>query len=117
MEVSDEESVTGPARTPDTDSEPEQPDPAAAPAAIAPYPGDIDDETEADLARLLDSSEQPDPAALRAGMEPYLGDIDRYMRSLEVRGFSIPLLVRSRVWRLFQRLCCLHFLGIEEAEG
>ncbi|KAF7041515.1 hypothetical protein CFC21_051301 [Triticum aestivum] len=84
MEVSDEESVTGPARSLGTDSEPEQPDPAAAAAAIAPYPGDIDDETAADLARLLDpDSEQPDPAALRAGMAPYLGDIDRYMRSLE----------------------------------
>ncbi|XP_044376210.1 putative cyclin-A3-1 [Aegilops tauschii subsp. strangulata] len=84
MEVSDEESVTGPARTPDPDSEPEQPDPAAAAAAVAPYPGDIDDETAADLARLLDSdSEQPDPAGLRSGMAPYLGDIDRYMRSLE----------------------------------
>lgn len=95
MEVSDEESVTGPFRPLDTDSETEQPDPAA-----APDPRHIDGETVADLARLLDSdSERPDPAAARGAIVPYLGDIDRYMRSLEVRGFSIPLLVRSCVWR------------------
>ncbi|KAE8795806.1 cyclin-A3-2-like [Hordeum vulgare] len=85
MEASDEESATGPARPLGTDSET---DSAAAPAAIA---RDIDDETEADLARLLDPDpKQPDPAALRSGMAPYLGDIDRYMRSLELEESRRP---------------------------